>query len=115
MSNKPFARIKCKTRDGQRYDVATIWPSRQGRGYTLQPETQRTTGDYPKMPLSEAVRLAEAKEAFLDVFLVEERPVQREERPRREGVAPGNRKPARRDHKQEEYEDGFDFDSEIPF
>lgn len=111
MSNKPFARIKCKTRDGQRWDVGTIWPSKTGRGFTLRPETERTTGDYPKMSLSEAVRLAEAKEAFLDVFLVEERPVQREERPRRDGA----RKPARRDREQEEYEDGAGDDDFVPF
>lgn len=105
--NRPAFRVKYKSVDGTRYDVGTIWPSRVGTGYQISPEKRSEPGQYPKMRMSDAVRMCEEGTGFLDVWPVEQ-PQQREERPKEQRRTSGRQAPRR------EPVDDF-VDDDIPF
>jgi hypothetical protein len=75
MSSKPHMRVTYKSRDGERFQIGTLWPARRGDGFTLQPCTEHKETQYGKeMPFSEACELAYGqKSGFIDFWPIGER------------------------------------------
>jgi hypothetical protein len=74
MSNRPSHRIVFKTKDGQRFDVAVIWPPKKdipGLLGSLAPQKTNEDGQYKKMKLSEALDRVAMGDGFLDVWSTE--------------------------------------------
>lgn len=79
--DKPVARIKFKSKDGKRYDVGTLWPGNREDSHGLAPVKQDDLdAKYPKMRLSEAARLAEEGQGYLDVWMDTSREASRPQR-----------------------------------
>ena len=96
----PAFRLKYRSADKQNYDCGVCWPGKFDGSFDVKPETQRTDGQYPKMPLSEAIRRVEARDGWLTLQAV---------RP-----GGGNRNAGGPPPAPESYGDGFN-DDEIPF
>lgn len=63
-------RISYKAKDGTRKDVAVCWESDRYPGlYDVKPHKEHEDGQYPKMPMSEAVALVERGEGFLSLAM----------------------------------------------
>jgi hypothetical protein len=109
MSNKPHMRVTYKNRDGERFQIGTLWPARKGDGFTLQPCTEHKETKYSKeMPFSEACELAYGqKSGFIDFWPITER--------RNDGHKP--QRTVRDEFTRRENDGGDDFgsDGEIPF
>ena len=65
----PAFRLKYKAKDGTKYDIGVAWESDRFPGlYSIKPERETiTSAQYPKMRMSEACRLAEEGDGFLDL------------------------------------------------
>jgi hypothetical protein len=73
-TNRPSHRIVFKTKDGQRFDVAVIWPPRKqidGLLGSLSPQKTNEDGQYKKMAMSEALERVANGDGFLDVWSTE--------------------------------------------
>lgn len=85
MSNgrRPLFRLKFRTKDGQKYDIGTVWPGRFPDSHDVKFETQTTQGQYPKLNAEEALRRAANRDGFIS--LVDASPRQNGNGPRRNG------------------------------
>lgn len=72
--NRPSHRIVFKTKDGQRFDVAVIWPPKKamdGLLGSLSPQKTNEDGKFKKMAMDEALRRVANGEGYLDVWSTE--------------------------------------------
>lgn len=73
----PTHRLKFRSKEKVTYDVGTCWPGKFPDSFDVKPETQRKDGQYPAMPLSEALRLVEQREGWLSLSVVKPKNEQR--------------------------------------
>lgn len=64
---KPDISVKFKSLDGRYYEAGAIWINNFGGG-NLLPVTEDKDGDYPKMALVKALKLAAEKKGYLNLF-----------------------------------------------
>lgn len=73
-SRRPLFRLKFRTKDGQKYDIGTVWPGRFQDSHDVKFETETTDGQYPKMNAEEAIRRAGVlRDGFISLVSTEPR------------------------------------------
>jgi hypothetical protein len=97
------ARLVYKASDGTKYDVGCLWPARKhmpGHIGSLSPQTKAEGGNYPKMPLAEALERVANRDGFIDCWSTERR---------------NNDTPRPRQQESDGGADPFGSDDSIPF
>ena len=72
MSEKrmPAFRLKYRSADKQNFVVGVCWPGKFDGSWDVKPETQTVGGQYPKMPLEEAIRRVANRDGWLTLQAV---------------------------------------------